>query len=285
MDKKESPLKQIRTFQGDVAEALEKQKESLVSIHRAEQLKKGSGSAVFSSPQKDSKKKQFFYLLLGSFFFLVLGGVGVWYAYSDFKIKTATPEVVIPESRLVSSNTEVVLNLSDISREALIASLSEASAGVPGIELKHVVLNKVTGETARLLSTDEFLVGLGSRAPGSLIRALDNLFMYGALGESAFLIIKLSSFENAFAGMLSWERNLGGDLGPLFSTRELLRSLAMESAFSDITDRNKDVRVLLFENQPLLLYSFFDNETLIITENLETLRTLMDRLTQEKLSR
>ncbi|MEK7176974.1 MAG: hypothetical protein AAB719_01630 [Patescibacteria group bacterium] len=285
MDKKETPLKQIRTFQGDVAEALEKQRESLVSIQRAEQLKKGSGARTPATPEIIAKRKQFFYLLLGSLFFLVLGGFGAKYAYNEFLRKTAAPEIAAPENRFLSANTEMRIDVFGASRETLISSLNGATEGTPRGELKHVVLNKIIGEETELLSISEFLKMLESRAPGSLVRSFDPLFMYGALGNSIFLIIKLSSFENAFAGMLNWEKNLSQDILPLFASREYLGGLPQEPVFADLTDRNKDIRMLYFESQPVILYSFFDNDTLIITDGLETLRTLIDRLTQEKLSR
>ena len=109
--------------------------------------------------------------------------------------------------------------------------------------------------------------------------------MFGALEKSTFLIIKLSSFENAFAGMLAWEKTLSQDIGPLFATSELLRNLPIDSVFTDIVDKNKDIRILMFNDQTVLLYSFFDNNKLIITDNIDTLRILVDRLIQEKLSR
>lgn len=287
MDKEKAPtpLKQIRTFQGDVAEALEKQKESLVSIQRAEQLKKGSGGSIAISPEVSKKRKQFFYLLFGSFFFIVLGVVGTWYAYNEFIRKTATPEIAVPENRFISSNTEMELDLTNTSREILISSLTGATENTARGELKHVVLNNIVEEETKLISISEFLKSLESQAPGNLIRSFDPLFMYGSLGESTFLIIKLVSFENAFAGMLNWEKNLSQDIGPLFATAEFLRSLPPEPVFRDLTDRNKDIRILSLEDQTILLYSFFDNNILIITDNLESLRTLINRLNQEKLSR
>ena len=285
MNREETPLKQIRTFQGDVAEALQKQRESLVSIQRAEQLKKGSGGSIATSPETTEKRKQFFYLLLGSFFFLVLGVVGAWYAYNEFVRKTAAPTIAVPANRFISANTETHLNLTDPSRETLISALSGAISGVARGELRHVILKKVVGNENQLISTSEFLNILESQAPGNLIRAFDPLFMSGAFGESAFLIIKLVSFENAFAGMLMWEKSLSQDIGPLFATAEFSRDVPPETIFTDITDRNKDIRILALADQSILLYSFLDNNILIITDSMETLRTLIDRLTQEKLSR
>ena len=277
MDTEETPLKQIRTFQGDVAEALQRERESLVSIQQAEHLKKSSTPSAASTPSESSKRRtEFFLLFLGSLVLFILGTVGVWYAYNEFVSGAAVPIITAPVNRFISADTETNLTLTAVSRETLINTIINAVGNVPIGELKHINLS---------LSTSEFLQSLESRAPASLIRAFNPLFMFGAFGESAFLIIKLTSFENAFAGMLAWEKNLGQDIGPLFATAKSLANLPPGSVFTDITDKNKDVRALASGDQLVLLYSFFDNNMLIITDRIETLRTLIDRLTREKLSR
>jgi len=273
----ETPLKQIRTFQGDVAEALQRERESLVSIQQAEHLKKSSAPPAASTSSESSKRRtEFFLLFLGSLVLFILGTVGVWYAYNEFVSGAAVPIITAPVNRFISADTETNLTLTAVSRETLINTIINAVGNVPIGELKHINLS---------LSTSEFLQSLESRAPASLIRAFNPLFMFGAFGESAFLIIKLTSFENAFAGMLAWEKNLGQDIGPLFATAKSLANLPPGSVFTDITDKNKDVRALASGDQLVLLYSFFDNNMLIITDRIETLRTLIDRLTREKLSR
>lgn len=276
MDPKETPLKQIRTFQGDVAEALKRQEESLVSIQRAEHLKVGSaGLSTDTSLQNFKKRKRFFFLLLGSLVLFGLGVAGVWYGYNEFLRKTTTPTIALPLNRFISTDSETDLDLEIATRDTLINALSSAALNVPAGELRHINFP---------LSISEFLAMLESRAPGSLVRAFDT-FMFGTFGESPFLIIKLASFENAFAGMFAWEKDLAQDIGPLFTTARFLRDLPPESTFIDITDRNKDIRLLMLADQPILLYSFFDNKMLIITDSVETLRMLIDRLTREKLSR
>ena len=267
-------LKQIRTFQGDVAEALQKQKDSLVSIQRAEQIKRGP---VSSDSQNNSKRRlELFYLILGSLVLFILGGVGAWYGYTEYIRKSATPIAEAPANRFISSDDEVNLNLTNASRETLIRVISDAISNVPEGKLRHI---------NSTLTTSEFLTALESKAPGNLVRAFDPLFMFGAYSQSTFIIIKLSSFENAYDGMLTWEPNLSRDIGPLFATAMLLRSAPPEASFGDLIDQNKDIRVLTLGGQPVLLYTFLDNNILIITDNLETLRTLLDRLTREKLSR
>lgn len=282
----ETPLKQIRTFQGDIAEALEKQQESLVSIQRAEHLRRGSvGASDDTSARNNKTRRESFLLIFGSLLLFALGTAGAWFGYNEFVRKTTTPATAVPASRFLSPNQETSLDINTSSREALINALFDTTSNVALGELRHIVLRKTAGGDRILLTTSEFLNILEIRAPGSLLRAFNPLFMFGALGKSSFLIIKLDSFENAFAGMLVWEKNLAEDLGPLFATAPLLKNITPESVFTDITDRNKDIRILVLEGRSVLLYSFFDNNMLIITDNIETLRTLIERLTREKLSR
>src|SRR3989338_10287726 len=293
MDSEETPLKQIRTFQGDVAEALQRQQESLVSIQRAEYLRKNTNQSSVNISQENSKRKtDLFFLVIGSFILFSLGVAGAWYAYNEFVRRATTPIIVAPANRFLSTNTEKNLDLTSASRETLINTLSITTENIPSENLWHIILRKGPGSESPFISTSEFLTILESQAPGSLIRAFDSIFMFGALGESpviggtsTFLIIKLVSFENAFAGMLEWEKNMSQDIGPLFITAPLLRGVPPETVFVDITDRNKDVRMLKYKDRGLLLYTFFDNNMLIITDNIETLRILIDRLTREKLSR
>lgn len=285
MDPKETPLKQIRTFQGDVAEALQRQNESLVSIQRAEHLKNPVIPDTFGTLQSSSRKRELFSMFLGSLLLFILAAIGIRYTYDEFLGKVSTPTIDAPANRFLSPNTEISLEPKLDSRGALIDALKSAVESVPQGELRHIILKRKTEVGESLISASEFLRTLESRAPGSLVRAFDPSFMFGALGKSTFLIIKLSSFENAFAGMLAWEKNLSQDIGPLFASAALLKNVPLESVFTDVTDKNKDVRALMLENQPVLLYSFLDNNMLVITDSFESLRTLIDRLTREKLSR
>ncbi|OHA89929.1 MAG: hypothetical protein A2832_02215 [Candidatus Zambryskibacteria bacterium RIFCSPHIGHO2_01_FULL_44_22b] len=266
-----APLRQIRTFQGDIAEALQRQNESLVSIQQAEVARRGFSESV---PESGGNKK--FYFLLGTVILLAFGATGVWYTYFEYKTQTTAPIVVTPQNRFFSIDTEERLNVASTSRLELIGTISAAQTGVGSNETKQLVLD---------ITTVEFFKILNTRAPGSLVRAFDQSLMLGAFGENTFLVIKLVSFENAFAGMLSWEKDLAADIGPIFNTRELLRDIGPETVFIDVTDRNKDVRALEIEGKMVLLYSFFDNNMLIITDDIETLRVLVERLTREKLSR
>ncbi len=291
-----TPLKQIRTFQGDVAEALGKQKESIFSIQQSERLKRASGATVpdptlMQESENDSKRKEFILLTVGSFLLIGLGLVGAWYGYQEFLRKTAPPVVAVPANRFINIQSEMTLNAASSTRDRLFADISLNAGEVSENELMQFILRKGSVLTSPLLTTSEFFQLTQSKAPSNLVRAFDPLFMLGTLGQSRFLLIKLDSFENAFAGMLSWEKTLADDLGPLFETAPILQSNGSQSVFTDVTLRNKDARAIFAPTgvgsttAPVLLYSFFDNQMLIITDSVETLRILVDRLTQELLSR
>ena len=281
-------LKQIRTYQGDVAEALKRQKESLVSIQRTEEMRRSTSDNKEArlTAEESKRRRDIFFLILGSIVLFTIGGGGAWYAYHGFIASSTTPLPDEPENRFVTVNSENILDISSINgRDELVSKLASATENTPERELRQVNLkkNNLVGKQ-ELVPVEEFLAILRTRAPSSLVRSFEPYFMYGSLGKSNFIIIKLNSFENAFAGMLSWEKSMAEDIGPIFATVSLLRESDSSNVFVDMTDKNKDLRVLEVGGRTFLLYSFLENKTLIITDNIETLRFLINRLTLEKLS-
>ncbi len=274
-----SPLKQIRTFQGDVAEAISHQKESIYSIHEKERA--GLRGMNVAQEEEMPQHKNILLLLLGSAVLITLTGFGGWYTYQEFVRKTSPPIITAPDSRFISTESSLVLNITPLNRETLLSAIQHESAKTG--ELRHIILKDGESEHSTSTSPATFFAKLESQAPGSLLRAFEPTFMLGLLGESRFMIFRLRSFENAFAGMLAWEQNMAQDLKGLFVTYELAGFTPQP--FKDVVYQNKDVRALMAQDKPVLLYTFFDNQTLIITEDLETLNQLSERLLREKLSR
>ncbi len=293
-------LKQIRTFQGDVAEALKDQGESVMSIRRAELVKQGSGNefAPRPTPQEELEKKStqnMILLLLGAVILLAFGGVGVWYAYSGYKEKTALPSVVVELNKFISTETTKTIDVSGLAREAFVSTFNtEKNIENKNASLKQIILIKRFGSTTPLVTTKVFFDILNTGAPASLIRALDPMFMLGVIGDTSdasstphtFILIKIDSYENTFAGMLGWEQSLAKDLLPLFADSTTLPNFPSDTLFQDITIQNKDARALKdAAGKTVLLYSFYDNNMLIITDNEVSLRTLVIKLNAGKLSR
>lgn len=301
-----SPLKQIRTFQGDIASALHKQNESLVSIQRSEHAVR-EARKVFTTPKsaeeiaREESNKKLIFLLIGSLVLIALSSIIGWYAYKGYMTKTALPVVETAPNRLMISSGEVKIDTSRLSRESFISGIeSVATKKIPNGAVVQIQLNKQTANTTAIITTYDLLNLLESRAPGSLIRSLNPIFMLGLLGgetvyinatstsqlNHVFLLIKLDSFDNAFPGMLEWEKNMRDDILPIFASPETLATTSPTALFSDLIVQNKDTRVLKDSTgQAVLLYSFFDNNMLIITTNEASLKSIIGKLNAEKLSR
>ncbi len=131
---------------------------------------------------------------------------------------------------------------------------------------------------------------LAAKPPSNWVRALDSLFMLGILGQSAetggnqtFLLMKLDSFDNAYSGMLDWERDIDTDLLPLFRTPD---ASSTPATWVDVTIKNKDARALHdASGKTELIYSFYNQNLLIITGNENALRAILNELDTQSLSR
>ena len=111
-------------------------------------------------------------------------------------------------------------------------------------------------------------------------------------GNHPFLVLKTGFYENAFAGMLEWERYMKDDLAPLFGpaktkipSGQIVADTVQEPelVFVDSVIKNKDTRILRGKNgKTELLYSFVDKNTIIITTNEHTLEEVFVRHTTSK---
>lgn len=305
-----SPLKQIRTFQGDIAAALGQKKSSVVSLRQAE-IARDKARDILAPALKDARaqqqqvqirsqveskgRKQTLLLLLGTIILLGLGGTGSWYAYTTYKTESALPVITKAANHFIVTEKTETLDAGFINRQALIDILVAREATATSTGALTLDLRLGRSDTSPLLSTQDFLTLIRASAPPSLVRSFDPFFMLGILGTIAgqtgtsthpFLLIRLDSFENAFPGMLAWEKTLPINLLPLISPLGQAPALAPEAVFSDVTIKNKDARILKDTNgRTVFLYSFFNNDLLIITDNEDALRALITRLTTETLTR
>ena len=105
--------------------------------------------------------------------------------------------------------------------------------------------------------------------PPSLLRSFEEKYMLGVYSfdtNEFFIILKTSDFATSFAGMLKWEADLQKDIGVLFDIEQ--NASTTINIFVDRSLKNKDLRILKDSvGNTLLLYSFVDKNTLIITKN------------------
>jgi hypothetical protein len=320
---KERSIKSLRTFKGDAAEAIEKEKTSLVRIKLAEEQKRtAQGETKLTQTHGASygvKAVSFILSLL-----LILVGVSVFVVSRFFSgNSSAVPTIVY--STLMPYDKSDNVNVTNVDRSKVIETFETKRAEAPqnqsSVKYLHFVKAGAVGPSD--LTTPQFLSLLRTKAPQNLLRALDDRFMSGTISLSGksepFIIIRIASFDNAYSGMLSWEETLGEDLGPLFTSDAIRKPSAeiaiaanvaiiststastttqtipatiphpealVKSPFTDLVVSNIDTRAVRNDRgQVIMLYSFIDKNTLVMTTNENAFRGVVAKFIASKLIR
>ncbi|QQR64705.1 hypothetical protein IPH92_04050 [Candidatus Kaiserbacteria bacterium] len=132
------------------------------------------------------------------------------------------------------------------------------------------------GEVTRPASSQEFFTALRMDVSRAFLSSLDDAFMMGvvtAKKPEPFLIIRSYNFDELFAGLLAWEGSMQKDLAPLFGT-----SSGEMGVFIDAVANNKSTRILKSDTgEEVLVYSFINKNTVIITTNGDALAILLSK--------
>lgn len=203
------------------------------------------------------------------------------------------------EARIEGSGREL--------RQALL-SLSDRDLGEGEVVLAYATYSTTTknGVVEMPVSGGALLAAMELPFPQIVARNIADeasIGMIRAKGEiRPFFILRVSSYERTFAGMLSWERTIKDDLASFYpaftrapievvsaatstatSTKPVATSSPAQPVFierfrDDIVD-NHDVRVLRDEeNNTLMVYGYRDKTTLVIARSEEAFREVVRRL-------
>ena len=290
----------LRTYRDDVVLAV-KQGASVTSIAAAEAVRRAKAGAAFAEEEPPQKSLDFKKLIIwvgaAVLILSVVGGVAGFAISLRGTQEKQTVAFRPAEFMFVERAAELpVGNLEKAELLQLLSRVVAAGNSTLGA-LEQYYLTRVVAEEPQLLSAQEFLFAVGAEVPESLPRSLEQPFFFGVHifnGNQPLLIFKTNSYENAFAGMLSWEGTLQRDLAPAFGTAlgaadleqtgTTTASITPRASFRDMVIRNKDARVLRNRTgQVVLLYSFIDRSTLLITTNEYTLNEAVSRLQAARL--
>ncbi len=226
-----SPLKNLRTYQGDVAEALKDSNASMLSISLAARKKKEKEPPPTQTPIERKREKKNTMLALSSALLLVIG-LSILGSLYYVHVQNLPVPVIEPPRSIISFDRETEILSNGLTKEKFLSVVEDIKndpkeKNKPASSITYLHIVKRASTTPTIIVTDsingsEFLSLLKSRAPISLTRSFVSSFMLGLYrgrNNDAFILIELSSYENAFDGMLSWEKNMWGDIGALMSPK------------------------------------------------------------------
>lgn len=225
----------------------------------------------------------------------VLASAGVYGIYllvtgKDTPILTQAPSLVFADERRELTGPDFMNDLAALSRESLVA----------GTVLVTYIAHDVAGDDGLMREPQPggaLLQALDLGAPDILLRNTDPLSTVGIIhaeGETRpFFVLRVTSFERTFAGMLAWEADMADDLAPIYppgpaaatsasSTATTTAAAPLQPRFRDEVVENHDVRVLRDESgRSRILYGYRDKTTLIIARNEAAYLELVRRLEDE----
>lgn len=279
-------VKPLRTYEMDLAEFVRQTSASKTEVNLKEQTRKRERekeARVESSanpPKERSGNRPIIFLVVFILVFVSLGsGFFLWFYRDESQnfeeVPTETPEQVEFET-LVKGNSQKLVEIETRDREDLAKALENAFSQEKvnsGEIIVFRLVDKISGQNFPL-QPRTFLQRIESEAPPFLSRALGEKMDFGLISFekfSAFAVFEVKDFNNTFAGMLSWEKNMSPDLFGWISEEVSI------SQFSDLTSSGKDLRVLRNpQGEIILLYSFLDKNTLLITDKLSTFREILN---------
>ena len=306
----------LRTYESDVANALSKKGSTVADIAIAESKRKNEGEESISNKPKSQIGKNIFIILL-SIIFIVAGAGGGYYLYLQSPL-AAVPVVVQKKiSSVVKSDSQKVINIGQLKGEPLTKLINDNfNKQIAKTDfISEFILTQTEASTTYRVSGAEFLSYSDFKVTDTLKRSLTDRWMIGAYALDSqgtqvnipFVILTTDFFQNAFAGMHVWEGEMPEDLADLFGYRDLasIENLPLENtasstattsqsftklsklynvrgSFKDKLIMNRDVRELISPNgNILLLYTFIDKNTILITTSEELIPALIDRIEKQ----
>lgn len=307
----EDSVQALQTFQHDIERLVTSKNMSVVSVAAAEAERRAQAASAGATPDtaqqtepKEGEKKSSGWgkaIALSALGLLLLGFGALAGMYVIWRTATI-PVVTIPPAPFmtVDAVTEVPLTAST-PRTTLMQALQTAQASVDlslGLvaQLALVLPRTSPDTTPEPADIQTVLTILAPRIPAELLRTLaPRYYLLGIHSfdeNQPFLLLSTDAYQTAYSGMLEWELTLRDDLFPLFTRTPRPRTpedevllpedevpQVVETGFVDRIVENRDVRALLSEQGDLiLLWTFLDRRTILITTNEFTLREAVTRL-------
>lgn len=286
----------LETYQSDIQKYIRDKNVSSVTVAAAEADRRNeAGESIEVAPKQFNPSK---WLQIGAGVagaLLMVGALSiVGYAFISSRTLPSTPTPIAPFIA-VDGSVDVALQAGD-TRQAIMTSFVDAknklklSVGLVG-QLRPVLASS-TGNIP--LTAQTFLTVFTPDIPPQLLRTIQPQFLLGIHSydvNQPFLMFQVDSYQGGYAGMLAWEKTMRVDLLPLFQATvpphsELQSSSStapfitvIDNTFTDSVIENHDVRVIKNSyGDILLVWTFIDRTTILITTNVNTVHEIITRL-------
>lgn len=286
----------MRSFAYDIKSAVDNKGVDMAHIILSENRKREALGITEEDLERKKSHVSIIKVILITFGVIAtLGGVGALflvYSRTSPVIRTGTGETFVI-SPFVRTEKNTTLTITDSYKSTLLDSIDKIKTNTGSPETIEGLAWKMSFESNRYVDTSKLLELTESETPETLKRALDPRFSLGLYGgeRKTYLIIKSTSYDNAYAGMMEWEKTLSRDLGPLFFQNSDLYSATTSNSvdsekFVDKIYSNIDTRAVLnSEGQPVMLWAIINRTFIVITKDQETLEALTKRMTTQNVMR
>ena len=225
---------------------------------------------------------------------MVLAVAGLSIAGLIYYFASNRPPPIVPViPSIISTNEKRTLAITGLSADDALDKIRLAMEN-PGKEadLVQIELTEGPAENKLGVSAQRFFELFAIGAPPTLGRAFGDRWVFGfqSAGSTSapFIFVSVDSFDNAFDGMLRWEKAVKENLGPIFLKPETVTAdkIPDNIDFEDLIIRSKDTRILKDNSGTIvLLYSFLDPKNLVITTNERTFQELLNRFFSSRVVR
>ena len=292
--------KALRTFEGDIQEAIQERNASTASMVMAEQAKTAASISQTKERRPSNFNKKLF-IILASIILVILGLGGAYYFYLQSPLAPSAPTVQNPTDipSIVSADAQKTLDLTGLGSGAARSATEKAISNIAtsnGSVLQIMPVEKGINGSLKIINASDFISLLDLPAPNVLSRSLNNQWMLGTYNDNGmaapFMILTDNFFQNAYAGMIAWENTMSDDFSNVFGysnitvggsgTSTLASYFNIQGSWKDGVIQNKDVRAFTKpDGTVLILYSFVDNNTIVITTDGKALSEIINRLEKQ----
>lgn len=277
----ELPVPALRTFRSDVERYIKEKGMTLAEI-TASEITSGHLRHAENGHANLRSAKRIILFSVAALMLLLGSTAGVVFLFRG-SARAPVPAIRPEATSLIMPEETFPLEAPEGERAVILSNFQEKiKQPLPENRLVFFPIFEQSADGAeRLVSTERFFDILDISPPSDLTRALGSSFQWSVLPSQGInhllLVFTATQPSRAFAGMLQWELALIHDLRPLYSSR--VNTDTGNNVFTDMTMNNNDVRALYnSKGMPVLLYAFFNKNTLLIASSAETLERAIGRI-------